>query len=546
VLLAKTLRSSTFRLALICIGIFGAAVVALFGYVYWSTGSYVRSRSDRAIKTELAILQKAYAGGGRSGLIAVIAQRIADERYEGGVYLLADPSFAPLAGNLEVWPSSLKGSDGWGNFSGRKPDAGHLLRAAFETLPDGTRLLVGKDIEDLDAFAEKINTALALAISLIFVLAGVASVSVTRRTVGRIEAINTTSRAIMQSGLSQRIPLRGTQDEWDELAANLNSMLDRIEALMGEVRQFTDNVAHDLRTPLTRMRGRLEKAYNCRRDGETDQSLIGETLADLDGVLAMFSSLTRISQIEANDRTAAFRAVDLAEIAREVVELFDAAAEEKGGRLDTVGDRRVLVTGDRDLLFDAVANLVDNAIKHGREAGRVTVEVREADGGAVISVADDGPGIPVDECQHVFKRFYRLERIAAPPAMGSGSALLQPLPVCMARISRCGTTLRVSNSDCGFHGQRGLVPKIWVRRRNEAANSAQPRGQAVLVFPITQVTGVREAAVQAAIAVDAMTSYVVAASHCRDIGRCRLDALLGRRKIFASESRDSAASNGVA
>ena len=421
-LLAKTLRSSTFRLALICIGIFGAAVVALFGYVYWSTGSYVRSRSDHAIKTELAILQKAYAGGGRSGLIAMIAQRIADERYEGGVYLLADPSFAPLAGNLEVWPSSLKGSDGWGNFSGRKPDAGHLLRAAFETLPDGTRLLVGKDIEDLDAFAEKINTALALAISLIFVLAGVASVSVTRRTVGRIEAINATSRAIMQSGLSQRIPLRGTQDEWDELAANLNSMLDRIEALMGEVRQFTDNVAHDLRTPLTRMRGRLEKA--CRRDGEADQSLIGETLADLDGVLAMFSSLTRISQIEANDRTAAFRTVDLAEIAREVVELFDAAAEENGGRLDTVGDRRVLVTGDRDLLFDAVANLVDNAIKHGREAGRVTVEVREADGGAVISVADDGPGIPVDECQHVFKRFYRLERNRRAPGNGLGLSLV--------------------------------------------------------------------------------------------------------------------------
>jgi signal transduction histidine kinase len=428
VLLAKTLRSSTLKLALTWIGIFGAAIVALFGYVYWSTASYVRSRSDHAITMELAILQKAYLSSGRTGLIAAIAQRIADERFEGGVYLFADPSFAPLAGNLEVWPLALKGSNGWDNFSARewKLNTAYqpLLRATFETLPDGTHLLVGEDIDDLDEFVERIKTALGLGISLVFVLAGVATVSVTRRTVGRIEAINATSRAIMQSGLGQRIPLRGTRDEWDELAANLNSMLDRIEALMGEVKQVTDNVAHDLRTPLARMRGRLEKAYNSRRDEDCDQSLIGNTMADLDGVLGMFSSLTRISQIEANDRTAAFRILNLAEIAREVVELFDAAAEEKGGHIEAVGDLRVLVTGDRDLLFDAVANLVDNAIKHGREAGQVTVEVTQSDGGAVISVADNGPGIPVDECQHVFKRFYRLERSRRAPGNGLGLSLV--------------------------------------------------------------------------------------------------------------------------
>jgi signal transduction histidine kinase len=428
VLLAKTVHSSTFKLALVCIGIFGAAVVALFVYVCWSTTSFVHSRSDHALRTELAVLQKSYASGGSSGLITTIAQRIADERLEGGVYLLADPLFAPLAGNLEVWPPSLTGSGGWHNFKAGewKPDAAHrrLLRAAFETLPDGGHLLVGKEIDDLDEFAEKITTALALGLALMFVIAGVATVSVTRRTVGRIEAINQTSRAIMQSDLTQRIPVRGTQDEWDDLAVNLNSMLDRLEALMAEVKQFTDNVAHDLRTPLTRMRGRLEKASNCQRDAGCDQSLIGDTLMDLDGVLGMFSSLTRISQIEANDRTAAFRTVDLAEIARDVVELFDAAAEDRGGHLDAVGDQTALVTGDRDLLFDAVANLVDNAIKHGRDAGRVTVEVRKSNGGAVISVADDGPGIPVDKCQHVFKRFYRLERSRRTPGNGLGLSLV--------------------------------------------------------------------------------------------------------------------------
>jgi signal transduction histidine kinase len=228
----------------------------------------------------------------------------------------------------------------------------------------------------------------------------------------------------MQSGLGERVPLFGTQDEWDQLAENLNTMLDRIEVLMGEVKQATDNVAHDLRTPLTRMRGRLERASLGARDSRFDQKLITDTLADLDDVLRMFSSLTRISQIETTSRTAAFRPVDLVEIAEAVVELFDAAAENKDVELKAVGERPVLVTGDRDLLFDAVANLVDNAIKHGRGAGQVTVELNRGDTGAVISVSDDGPGIPADEYQHVFRRFYRLERSRRTPGNGLGLSLV--------------------------------------------------------------------------------------------------------------------------
>jgi signal transduction histidine kinase len=414
---------------MICIVIFGATVVALLGYVYLSTAAFVHGRSDQAIAAEGAILQQAYADAGRAGLIAAIARHIGDDRFEGGVYLLVDASSHRLAGNLEAWPSALAGAQGFANFSVAewKPEAARrpLLRTRFETLAEGERLLVGRDIDDLQGFVQNINAALALTISLILVLAGVASLQVTRRTVGRIESINAASRAIMRSGLGQRIPLRGTHDEWDELAANLNSMLDRIEALMGEVRQFTDNVAHDLRTPLTRMRARLEKAHAGLRDSQGgDQSLIDDTIAELDAVLGMFTSLTRISQIEARDRTAAFRTVDLAEIAHEVVELFDAAAEDTGGHVEAVGDRGVAVTGDRDLLFDAVANLVDNAIKHGRERGRVTVAVSKRDRGAVISVADDGPGIPADECNRVFKRFYRLERSRRTPGNGLGLSLV--------------------------------------------------------------------------------------------------------------------------
>jgi len=428
VLLAKTLRSSTFKRALIWIGIFGAIVLALFGYVHWSTTSYVLSRSDDAIAAEHAILRKAYEGGGRSELIAAIEQAVADDHFTGGLYLLADPSFGPLAGNLKIWPAALKGSNGWDTFSAREWKRNEAdrpsLRAKFETLPDGDHLLVGKNIGDLDEFARKINAALGLVISLIFVIAVVASVSVTRRTVGRIEAINAASQAIMQSGLGKRIPLHGAGDEWDQLADNLNLMLDRIEALMGEVKQVTDNVAHDLRTPLARMRGHLEAARNRQRDPDCDQSLIDDTMMELDGVLRMFTSLMRISQIETSDRRVAFRTVNLTEIASEVVELFDAAAEERGDHLNLVGDQRVFVAGDRDLLFDAIANIVDNAIKHGRDGGQVIVEVVSRDGGSVISVADDGPGIPADEHSRIFKRFYRVEPSRRTPGNGLGLSIV--------------------------------------------------------------------------------------------------------------------------
>jgi len=427
-LLTKTVRSSTFKRALIWIGIFGTVVLVLFGYVYWSTSSYVLSRSDQVIATEHAVLRKAYEAAGRSGLVAAIDQSIADDRFEGGLYLLTDPSLTPVAGNLKVWPSELKDFDGWRTFSARawKPDAADrpVLRASFKTLPDGYHLLVGKDISDLYEFASKINTALALVLALLFVLAGAASISVTRRTVGRIEAINATSQAIMQSGLGKRIPLHGTRDEWDQLAQNLNSMLDRIEALMGEVKQVTDNVAHDLRTPLTRMRGRLEKACSGPREAGCDQSLIEETMVELDGVLRMFSSLMRISQIETSEVTTPFGSVNLTKIAEDVVELFDAAAEEKGGQLHLVGDGHVFILGDRDLLFDAIANLVDNAIKHAGKAVQVAVEVAQCEGDAVISVADNGPGIPVEEHANVFKRFYRLERSRHSPGNGLGLSVV--------------------------------------------------------------------------------------------------------------------------
>ena len=397
-LLAKTLTSSTFRLALIAIGTFGVIVSAIFSYVYLSTSSYVRSRSDRAIMTEYSSLKSAYERSGRDGLTGLLQQRIADSNLADNVYLLADPSSARLAGNLGAWPSAATAAGGWIEFRAEEPlpnaTMRPLLRAMTGTFPGGDRLLVGRDISELDGFADQIKTAVISSVVLIFVLAGVASILVTRRTVGRIEQINATSRAIMQSSLDRRIPLRGSHDEWDRVAENLNLMLDRIETLVGEVKQVSDNVAHDLRTPLTRMRGRLEKAYHGQRAGEDDQLLIGDTIADLDAVLRMFASITRIAQIETQARMDAFRTVNLVDIAGEVVELYDAAAEQDGTSLTVAGDRELLVTGDRDLIFDAIANLVDNALKHGRAGGHVIVRTKTSMAGRSSRSPTMGPEFP--------------------------------------------------------------------------------------------------------------------------------------------------------
>ena len=466
-LLAETLRSSTFKLALLAIGLFGTVMFALIGYLYWSTVSYMQNRSDPAIAAEQTALEETFERAGRDGLVAAISQRIADRRLEKGVYLLVDASLFPVSGNLSAWPPGLEGVQGWTTVvQKRTPGATDRsgLRAAFATLADGSHLLVGRNIDDLETFVRAVRVALAGTIGLLIVVAAVAAFSVTRRTVGRIEAINMTSLAIMQSGLGQRIPLRGTRDEWDRLAQNLNLMLERIEELMAEVKQVSDNVAHDLRTPLTRMHARLEKARDQLREGARDQALIDDTIADLDTVLGMFSSLLRISQIEGNNRSPTFRTVNLADIADDVVDLFDAAAEERGCRIKMSRQERVFVTGDRDLLFDAIANVVDNAIKFGGEAAQVTVEVAERDGIPIISVTDRGPGIPAAERKLVLKRFYRLER--SRHTLGNGLGL--SLVAAVAKLHDAQIEM--------LDNAPGLVFQLWFRRSAENIASQELLG----------------------------------------------------------------------
>jgi signal transduction histidine kinase len=259
-----------------------------------------------------------------------------------------------------------------------------------------------------------------------------------------VDAIKAASRAILEGDLQKRIPVHDVSDELDLLAANLNSMLDRIEFLMEEVKQVGDSIAHDLRTPLTRMRARLERASLRTRNAEDDQALLASSIADLDDVLRMFRALTRISQIEALAGASTLPRLDLCLVAKEVAELFDAAAEERGSHLEISGGGPIEILGDRDLLFDAISNLVDNAIKHGRERGRVRISADCREQGAVLTISDDGPGVSADEFELIFRRFYRSEKSRCTPGNGLGLSIV----AAVARVH--GANVALSSNQPGL------------------------------------------------------------------------------------------------
>ncbi len=259
----------------------------------------------------------------------------------------------------------------------------------------------------------------------------------------RIETINATSRDIMSGDLSRRIPTRGSGDELDRLAGSLNAMLDRIQSLMEGVRQVSDNIAHDLRTPLARLRNRLETAALPETDPPASRAALESALAEADALLGTFNALLRIARIEARERRAAFADVDLGELIGDVGELYEPLAEQKRQTLLTDSSAAVIV-GDRDLLFQALANLLDNAIKYTPAGGNIRVGLSTAGAGVELTVADDGPGIPEAFRERVLRRFFRLD----PSRPSGGSGLGLSLVAAVADLH--GATLRLDDMRPGL------------------------------------------------------------------------------------------------
>ncbi len=298
-------------------------------------------------------------------------------------------------------------------------------RARAFVLQDGLHLLVGRDTRELKATQRLITRALLWGIAITLALALLGGVVMSRGMLRRIELINQTSRNIMAGDLSQRIPIRGSGDELDQLAGNLNTMIDEIEHLMDGIRHVSDNIAHDLRTPLTRLRNRLEQLQVDLDDDSPHRGQVEHGIAEADQLLATFAALLRIARIEAGGHTAKFKPVDLAALVHDAAELYEALAEEKQLRFSTRVDASMSLDGDRDLLFQALTNLLDNAIKYTPAGGEVSLELKRVGNTADIVVSDTGSGIAEAERDKVGQRFYRLESSRSTPGSGLGLSLVK-------------------------------------------------------------------------------------------------------------------------
>lgn len=426
--MARLLRTNAFRLAALYFALFAASVLALLSFIYFSTANFVEKQTEETIDAEITGLTEQYQQRGLAGLVEIIRTRSADEQSDATLYLITSARLEPLVGNLSAWPSATQIRPGWISFpvQGRGRDAGETdsALASVFVLPGGYRLLVGRNLRDAEAFRTRINRTLAWSALATLALGVAGGLFMTRNMLRRVEAVNRTSERIIHGDLSQRVPLNGSGDEFDQLATNLNAMLDRIERLMIGMRQVADNIAHDLRTPLSRLRARLEVTLLEKPGAERYAEVLTETVAEADHLLGTFNALLSIAEAEAGSRRDAMAVVDLAEIARSVAELYEPVADEKGLSLAVASDPSIAVKGDRHLLSQAIANLLDNALKY-TPSGVVTLAARRDGESARIEVADRGPGVPADRREAVFNRFVRLEGSRSTPGNGLGLSLVR-------------------------------------------------------------------------------------------------------------------------
>ncbi len=416
-------RTGVFQVTLVYMVLFGVSVGALSAFIYWSTVGYLERQTSATIEAEVDGLYEQYERRGLSGLADIINERVQRDEERRSVYLLADAIGRPLAGNVSYWPTSLDATGSyWVDFQKRDEQGTETpVRAALLRVGPGFRLLVGRDIRELSEIRRELRRASLYGVTLTLALALIGGVLLALSTQRRLAEINRTARQIMAGDLSRRVRIKGSQDEHDELAININAMLDQIENLLAGMRHVGDSVAHDLRGPLTRLRNRLETLAASEQPRPED---LAECVQQLDGVLETFNALLRIARVESGAYRSAFTAIDLARIVSDACELYQATADERRIALRSEIDRNVEVYGDRELLAQALTNLLDNAIKYTPPGGTVAVRLDRQGDTAKISVADTGPGVPEQDRGRVLQRFTRLDRARSQPGNGLGLALV--------------------------------------------------------------------------------------------------------------------------
>jgi len=445
----RLFRTSTFQLTVLYAVMLAVSTIAVSLFLYWSTIGFLQRQADSTIEAEIAGLRETYRAQGLNGLSRVIGERLRSGEDPEALYLFADRQLRPLAGNLDTWPELGTAEDGWHSFRLEPADKRPTARARVFELPAGLFLLVGRDISDLNRLLRLAGGALIWGAGLVIALAMTGGIFMSKRVLRRVESVNETTRRIIDGDLSQRVATRGTRDEYDQLADNLNRMLDQIETLMGGIRHVGDSIAHDLRTPLTRLRHALEETA-ATRDADEMRDGVENAIEDADRLLATFSALLRIARIESGGYRVRKEQLALSDLVDDALELYNVVAEERGIRLTTRLASESGIHGDRDLVFQMVANLLDNAIKYTPDGGEVGVAVHEQDGRTVLAVTDSGPGIPEDQLDKVTRRFYRVDSSRRLPGSGLGLSLVQ------AVAEHHGATLELSNLATGLSVEVGF------------------------------------------------------------------------------------------
>jgi signal transduction histidine kinase len=418
------LRSTAIRLALAFGILFAGSALLIVAFIYYSTVATIDREIDRTVTAVSLDLDEIYRTAGVVAFEAAIERRIREDVEDEMIYVFLDVDGSVRAGNLPTPPSIDAPPDAFFDGSVDRGGKRALIRFRHTLFPDGRRLLVGLDDSDRLVFRRMVVDALSSSLLATAALSFMVAFALRRALMTRLEALASTASAIMAGNLGHRVPVTGSRDEFDQVAATLNAMLERIEVLMEGVRQVSNTVAHDLRTPLSRIRTRLEEL---QRSGiEERVSLeIEQAIGDIDGLLATFKALLRIAEIETGARRSAFAELDLAETLDGVVDLYADLADESGAVVHRHIDPGLRLLGDRHLIAQAVGNLLDNAVKYGGEGGKIEIVARAAaDDRIEVVVADQGPGIPPAERGRVVERFYRVDASRGTPGTGMGLALV--------------------------------------------------------------------------------------------------------------------------
>ena len=426
---AKLLRTSTFRMVAVYLVVFALSVGAILGYVYWTTTVLLDSQIDDTIDAEVQILGERYREHGLTGLREIIKQRAS--RDTGSIYMLTNFVGRRLAGNLGAMPARAIDVIGWLEFpyavKGPEGRERRIARAYHTSFKGGYHLIVGRDVYERRQFQNIIRRALFVAIGMTVLLGLGGGLLMSRNFLRRVDSISRTSRAIMAGDLTERMPVTGTGDELDRLSASLNEMLDQIERLMTGMREISSNVAHDLRTPLNRLRARAEDALRSSSKAKY-RSALTATMTEADQLLATFSALLSIAKAEAGQTGEGLHPVDVVKLVSDIIELYEPTIEERGGLLTLVAGGPVTVRADSQLLAQAISNLIDNALKYGldEKTGKphITLTIKADDTATVIAVADRGAGIAAKDRERVIRRFVRLEDSRAKPGNGLGLSLV--------------------------------------------------------------------------------------------------------------------------